>query len=239
MQRTVGWMGHAQARKRLNKLAQEADTLEKSMDLAYSFEGLGVDIHPMQYRAELQGLADKAKTVSPKVVVEIGPGHGGTMFVLSRIASPEATLVTMDLPAKFLGMGHPKWMDELFREFPRKSQRLHILRGDSHEKSTFEDLTKILGGRSIDLLFIDGDHSYEGVKKDFEMYSPLVRKGGLIAFHDILEHTRPPYLGVSRLWAELKKQGDCVEVVGPRDANSELLGGIGIMTVGCSAPSGS
>ena len=39
--------------------------------------------------------------------------------------------------------------------------------------------------KPICLLFIDGDHSYEGVKKDFEMWSPFVVKGGLIAFHDV------------------------------------------------------
>lgn len=42
----------------------------------------------------------------------------------------------------------------------------------------------------MDFLFIDGDHAYEGVKADFEMYSPLVRKGGLVALHDICVH--PP-----------------------------------------------
>jgi len=36
----------------------------------------------------------------------------------------------------------------------------------------------------VDLLFIDGDHSYEGVKKDFENYSPLVESGGYIIFDD-------------------------------------------------------
>jgi predicted O-methyltransferase YrrM len=44
---------------------------------------------------------------------------------------------------------------------------------------------RLLSGRQIDLLFIDGDHTYEGVKKDWEMYSPLVRSGGLIVFHDV------------------------------------------------------
>jgi predicted O-methyltransferase YrrM len=43
-----------------------------------------------------------------------------------------------------------------------------------------------LKDNKVDFLFIDADHSYEGVKKDFEMYSPLVRKGGIIAFHDII-----------------------------------------------------
>jgi predicted O-methyltransferase YrrM len=53
-------------------------------------------------------------------------------------------------------------------------------------------------------LFIDGDHSYEGVKKDFEMYSPLVAEGGLIAFHDIAVHTKFTGCEVDRLWNEIK-----------------------------------
>jgi hypothetical protein len=36
----------------------------------------------------------------------------------------------------------------------------------------------------IDLLFIDGDHSYEGVKKDFDLYSKIVSPHGLILIHD-------------------------------------------------------
>ncbi len=39
-------------------------------------------------------------------------------------------------------------------------------------------------GTPIRLLFIDADHSYEGVKQDFELWSPLVEPGGLVLFHD-------------------------------------------------------
>ncbi|MEO0196406.1 MAG: class I SAM-dependent methyltransferase [candidate division WOR-3 bacterium] len=45
----------------------------------------------------------------------------------------------------------------------------------------------MLGNSKLDFLFIEGNHSYEGVKMDFEMYFPLVRKGGIIAFHDIVK----------------------------------------------------
>jgi predicted O-methyltransferase YrrM len=55
-----------------------------------------------------------------------------------------------------------------------------------------------------DFLFIDGDHSYEGVKQDFEMYSHLVTSGGLIAFHDTLQRPDAPNPGVAGFWKEIK-----------------------------------
>lgn len=38
--------------------------------------------------------------------------------------------------------------------------------------------------RSIEFLWIDGDHSYQGAKADFDLYSPFMAEGGIIAFHD-------------------------------------------------------
>jgi predicted O-methyltransferase YrrM len=38
--------------------------------------------------------------------------------------------------------------------------------------------------KSLDLLFIDGDHSYEGVKADWEAYKHLLRPGSIVVFHD-------------------------------------------------------
>ena len=52
-----------------------------------------------------------------------------------------------------------------------------------------------LAGRPLDVLFIDGDHSYDGVASDFAAYGPLVRQGGLIGFHDIVAQ---PDTGVER-----------------------------------------
>ena len=68
--------------------------------------------------------------------------------------------------------------------------------GDSHEEATRERLRARLAGRSVDLLFIDGDHSYESVRRDFELYSPLTHH--LIAFHDMIGTE-----GVARFWLQL------------------------------------
>ena len=82
---------------------------------------------------------------------------------------------------------------------------LTILEGSSRDlKDQLEDA---LQGRPIDLLFIDGDHSYEGAKADLLGYRELVRPGGLIAFHDIVPDSGQgtgDSGGVPILWREIK-----------------------------------
>jgi len=90
---------------------------------------------------------------------------------------------------------------------------LYLIRGDSHDSRTLERVKKILGGEELDFLFIDGDHTYEGVRRDFEMYSPLVRRGGVVAFHDVVPGS-PEYVGgVPRFWNEIKSKYNYLEVV--------------------------
>jgi hypothetical protein len=75
--------------------------------------------------------------------------------------------------------------------------------GDSAALETVNRLAWMLGSRAIDLLFIDGCHTYEGVKADYEIYGPMTRH--IVAIHDI--HT--PKLDardkteVFRLWNEI------------------------------------
>ena len=56
-------------------------------------------------------------------------------------------------------------------------------------------------------MFIDADHSYKAAKQDFEMYSPLVKKGGIVGFHDLKPaHIINAEFGVHILFEELKKK---------------------------------
>ena len=64
---------------------------------------------------------------------------------------------------------------------------------------THQDANTVVWDKLIDVLFIDGNHSYEGVKADYLKYEPFVKKGGLILMHDV---TYPRY-GVKDFWKEI------------------------------------
>lgn len=182
-------------------------------------------IQPWQFREEILGLVTEIHNINPTVVMEIGTANGGTLFLATRVAKPDATIISLDLPDGKFGGGYPEWKIPYYSSFALSGQKLHLLRADSHAASSLENVKKILNGREIDYLFIDGDHTYEGVKQDFEMYSPFVRKGGLIAFHDIVIH--PGSTDVATLWHELKHQYDHREYV--NDWNQGRFG-VGILT---------
>jgi hypothetical protein len=76
----------------------------------------------------------------------------------------------------------------------------------------FQRVRKALGSQPFDASFIDGDHSYESVKMDFETYRPPVGKGGVIAFHDIAENNNPRFQ-VHRFWTEVKQKYRHIELV--------------------------
>jgi len=76
--------------------------------------------------------------------------------------------------------------------------------GDAHDPKTMEILKGMLGGKPINILFIDTWHYYEQVKKDYEMYSPLC--ADIIAFHDIetCRQENDEKRMVWKFWDELK-----------------------------------
>lgn len=79
------------------------------------------------------------------------------------------------------------------------NKNLTLICGDSTTQRVI-DKVKSLG--HYDLIFIDANHTYEYVKKDFYNYKPFLSKKGVIAFHDI---DCPDWPGINRFWNELKE----------------------------------
>jgi cephalosporin hydroxylase len=142
-------------------------------------------LRPIQIEEELARLLRDVRGLRPITVLEIGTCHGGTLYLWTRLAQPDAMIISIDMPGGKFGGGYSSRHAAMYRRFARDKQTLKLIRADSHAPSTREEVDRVLMGRKVDFLFIDGDHTYDGVKMDWMMYSPLVRAGGIIAFHDV------------------------------------------------------
>lgn len=166
----------------------------------------------IQKEAELAGFLALLADIAPEVVVEIGADAGGTLWAWQQLGA-----------RRVIGVDQPRG--------PYSSGRLlndhgaEVIYGDSHDPETLQALTDLLAGELVDLLFIDGDHTYQGVKKDLEMYAPLVHDRGIIAFHDICHHPHHPDVGVDMLWRQFAKGAIKDEII----TDPPTWGGIGVL----------
>jgi cephalosporin hydroxylase len=193
-----------------------------TFEKAYSFAEAEIGI--AQNPEEIRWLFELVRAERPRVVLEIGLHLGGTFFLWSRAAAPDAHLIAIDIkPVGRLGM----WSSFSFvrRGFAVGSQRVTLLMdSDSHSEATRQRIAALLDGRAVDFLFIDGDHSCEGVWQDFKMYSPFVAPGGLVAFHDISQNPAEQTKGVAQFWRKFTAEHETEE----RVVNHEPGFGIGV-----------
>jgi predicted O-methyltransferase YrrM len=189
-----------------------------------------------QRRGALQKLRELAPLIAllrrraPRVVVEIGTARGGTFYAWCQVAEPDAVLVSIDLPDGPFGGDRAAPDSSALRHYGQPGQQLHFIHDDSHDVKTRAWLEEILGGKEIDFLMIDGDHTYEGVRQDFEMYTPLVGRGSPIAFHDILPHPEDSLCEVDRFWNEIRGGYRHLELVDvPPGSHGTQYGGIGVL----------
>jgi predicted O-methyltransferase YrrM len=194
-------------------------------DEAYAFAEAEIGI--VQKREEIQWLFELVRAAQPRVVLEIGLDMGGTFFLWSRAATPDAHLLAIDTrPVGRFGDWSP--FSLVRRGFAVGSQRVTLLmNSDSHSETTRQRVATLLNGREVDFLFIDGDHSHDGVWQDFNMYSLLVAPGGLVAFHDVSPNPAEWTKGVAQFWREFSGEHETDE----RVVNDEPGFGIGVYRV--------
>lgn len=171
---------------------EDLDFLFTSSQLDHGVASLRFDEAALLFRI--------VRSLGPATIAELGRYKGGSTFVMAVAMAPGSTLWSYDLH-----VGHPPDVtgDELDRELRAALDRyalsgVHVVVGDTRTVEAPFD--------AVDLLFVDADHRYEGVRADFERWSPFVREGGHVLFHDAVD-TRgwgTFHPGVARLVAEIE-----------------------------------
>jgi len=208
----------------ITKIFPENCNIEKLVDFASSPRNNVIQLH--QIKSEIIKLLEIIRASQPKTILEIGTLNGGTLFLFSRIANKDALLISIDLPKVKFSNFQFDWRVPLIKRFSLPHQKLKLIRANSHKTSTLYQVKKLLDGKKLDFLFIDADHSYEGVKKDFEMYSPLVKTGGIIAFHDIVPSSSELTNTIHEFWKQIKNQFHAEEII---ENVNQAAGGIGVI----------
>lgn len=149
---------------------------------------------------------DLVANTKPKIIVELGTHKGNSLFSFSQAVKDfnlDTEIHAIDTWEGDSQTGY--YGNEIFTEFKKIVNKYYQNVNIVPHKKYFDDAIKEFENNSIDILHIDGLHTYEAVKHDFETWLPKVKKkNGIILLHDVCE-TQGDF-GVYKLWEELCKK---------------------------------
>jgi FkbM family methyltransferase len=183
----------------------------------------------IQNPIEIQKFSEFFVSLNCKNILEIGTFLGGTFYTMCKLSNVNGKKISIDCldviaPGSEVVKQRHKEIDEYLVKF---ASNVVIIRDNSKSEQCLQKLEKELHGESLDFIFIDGDHTYEGVKSDFNNYKKYLKDGGYIAFHDIDYPSSTVSFGceVYKFWNELKEKYEFVEF------KQGSFGGIGLVKV--------
>lgn len=154
-----------------------------------------------QYEDEFEELLKIFREIAPTKILEIGTHYGGTLF---HWVTEMKDGIAVSIDDHHLNR-------HLYDSWSQKVT-VHSFHGNSHSKSAILFAEQF---KPYDFIFIDGDHTYSGVKQDWENYKDFIAPEGIIVFHDIAPHTLREIskCEVDKLWNEIKKEKRTLELI--------------------------
>ncbi len=175
-----------------------------------------------QVKEEFTMLSYFLHSFKPHNILEIGC-KGGTFYMFNKFSTGKK--VGVDIDDQYQFNMHLYMYNEDFV----------FIKANSHLEETYQKVKNICD--SYDFIFIDGDHTYDGVKRDFELYKSLLSPRGYIGFHDIDPNhvfKQAANVQVDQFWKELN-YGSKTEIICQRSnahyymgSEREHYGGIGL-----------
>ncbi|MCP9828422.1 class I SAM-dependent methyltransferase [Synechococcus sp. L2F] len=144
--------------------------------------------------------------LQPQTVVELGTHFGVSFFAFCEAAqafSPQTFVYAVDT---WQGDEHAGgYGEEVYQRVQSEQDRNHRCRSRL-VRSSFDEAATHFPSGAIDLLHVDGLHTYDAVQHDLETWRPLLKPEAVVLFHDI--NVRERGFGVWRLWNELLERSD-------------------------------
>jgi len=176
--------------------------IESSLIETASFLPVSVE-HPNAWVGHLPFAAWLIQQIKPDVFVELGTHSGNSYFAFCQAVDDESLSTKCYAVDTWSGEEHAGFYDEtIFHKVNAHNQK-HYEKFSRLMRMTFDQANDYFTGGSIDLLHIDGLHTYEAVKHDFETWLPKLTPGAVVLFHDI--NVRERDFGVWKFWEELKE----------------------------------
>lgn len=159
----------------------------------------------LQNRMEFADFIQIAKQENVRSYLEIGSKHGGSMWNMANALPKGSRVVSVELPHgdQSFKVNLPN-LQACMAELKNRGYDATLIIGDSTDPAVIEQAKALA---PFDLCFIDANHTYPYVTKDFANYGPMAR---IVAFHDIGFYRKegmPPHkmpIDVPRLWGEIK-----------------------------------
>lgn len=160
-----------------------------------------------QHKDELDQFVTLLKRLAPRSYLEVGARHGRMVrYLVARVPSIERISV-VDLPGARWGRENSAL--ELVDNLNATGKPWVFHNGNS----TDPEIIQQVAARRYDVIFIDADHTYEGVLQDWSNYGPLADMA--VGFHDINHPPDTSCYGPSKLWNETREGKHTVEFIQP------------------------
>jgi predicted O-methyltransferase YrrM len=143
---------------------------------------------------EIRKVAEFISKTKGKLYLEIGVRDGAALCYFSNYLSDDCILIGID-------GNKDSFNHHIVHSLLKKNQIVKFIQGRSGSIETVLEVTKLSNYGYFDVVFVDGGHTYDEVRNDFQIYIHRVTKDGILIFHDIFCEECPD---VGLFWTELK-----------------------------------
>lgn len=173
----------------------------------FDFDKIRPDLIHCPWTGHRKFAYDLVRFMKPKQITELGTYYGHSFFTFCQAVEDEGLSCECVAIDTWKGDTNSGFYNEgvfhTFRSFVQNYPQA------KWQRQTFDEAVQQVEDRSIDLLHIDGLHTFEAVKQDYETWLPKLKENGIILFHDITVF-RPDF-GVHQLWDILAKSYPSME----------------------------